>query len=157
MVIRVLSSISTYVWRQFFFPQHPSGLIQRDLQLVACRYVATLPCRLIWDSSHCAELANTSREQSGCKLPSIQVLPTVLEIFHVKPDFYFHSQDVLLLLSCSVGHSLVVSDSLWLHGLYPIRLLCPWNFPGKNNGVGLPFPSPGDLPDPGIKPASPAL
>ena len=30
--------------------------------------------------------------------------------------------------------------------------LCPWNFPGKD--TGLPFPPPGDLPDPGIKPAS---
>ena len=30
-------------------------------------------------------------------------------------------------------------------------------FRGKNTGVGLPFPSPGDLPNPGIKPASPVL
>ena len=37
------------------------------------------------------------------------------------------------------------------------RLLCPWDSPGKSTGVGLPFPSPGDLPDPGIKPRSPAL
>ena len=29
--------------------------------------------------------------------------------------------------------------------------------PGKNTGVGLPFPSPGGLPDPGIKLESPAL
>ena len=29
---------------------------------------------------------------------------------------------------------------------------CPWNFPGKNTGVGC--PPPGDLPDPGIEPAS---
>ena len=36
--------------------------------------------------------------------------------------------------SCSV-----VSDSLWPHGLYPARLLCPWNFPGKNIGVGCHF------------------
>ena len=34
-------------------------------------------------------------------------------------------------------------------------LLCPWDFPGKSNG--LPFPSPGDLPDPEIEPGSPAL
>ena len=33
-------------------------------------------------------------------------------------------------LSCSV-----MSDSLWLHGLYPSRLLCLWNFPGKITGV----------------------
>ena len=25
------------------------------------------------------------------------------------------------------------------HGLQPMRLLCPWNFPGKNTGVGCPF------------------
>ena len=30
-------------------------------------------------------------------------------------------------------------------------------FPGKNAGVGLPCPSPADLPDPGIEPESPAL
>ena len=37
------------------------------------------------------------------------------------------------------------------HGL-PTRLLCPWDFPGKNTGVGLSFPSPRDLPDPEIEP-----
>ena len=31
---------------------------------------------------------------------------------------------------------LVMSDSLWPHGLQPARLLCPWDFPGKNTGVG---------------------
>ena len=30
----------------------------------------------------------------------------------------------------------VISDSLWLHGLQPARLFCPWNSPGKNTGVG---------------------
>ena len=30
----------------------------------------------------------------------------------------------------------VVSDSLPPHGLQPTRLLCPWDFPGKNMGVG---------------------
>ena len=29
----------------------------------------------------------------------------------------------------------------------PTRFLCPWDFPGKS---GLPFPSPGGLPNPGI-------
>ena len=31
---------------------------------------------------------------------------------------------------------LVVADSSWPHGLQPTRLLCPWDFPGKSNGVG---------------------
>ena len=29
-----------------------------------------------------------------------------------------------------------MSGSLLPHGLYPARLLCPWNFPDKNTGVG---------------------
>ena len=33
----------------------------------------------------------------------------------------------------------------------------PEDFPGKNTGVGLPFPSPGALANPGIQPRSPAL
>ena len=47
----------------------------------------------------------------------------------------------------------VVSDSLRPHDLQPERLLCPWDSPGKN-WSGLPFPSLGDLPDPGITPTS---
>ena len=50
-----------------------------------------------------------------------------------------------------------MSSSLQPHGLEPTRLLHPWNFPGKNTGVGCQEGSPGDLPDPGIKPRSPAL
>ena len=34
-----------------------------------------------------------------------------------------------------VSHS-VMSDSLRPHGLYPTRLLCPWDSPGKNTGEG---------------------
>ena len=30
----------------------------------------------------------------------------------------------------------VVSNSLWPDGLQPTRLLCPWDSPGKNTGVG---------------------
>ena len=35
----------------------------------------------------------------------------------------------------SVNRS-VVSDSLWPHGLEPTRLLCSWDSPSKNTGVG---------------------
>ena len=38
------------------------------------------------------------------------------------------------------------------HRLYATKLLCPW----QEYWNGLPFPSPGDLPDPGIEPISPA-
>ena len=33
----------------------------------------------------------------------------------------------------------VMSDSLWPHGLGPIRFLCPWDFPGKSAGVDCHF------------------
>ena len=39
----------------------------------------------------------------------------------------------------------------------PARLLCPWNYLGKNTGVGSHFLSPGDLPNRFIEPRSPAL
>ena len=42
-----------------------------------------------------------------------------------------------------------------MHGISQAGIL---DFPGKNTeGNGLPFPSPGHLPDPGIEPGSPAL
>ena len=44
-----------------------------------------------------------------------------------------------------------MSNSLQSHGLDS-----PWNSPGQNTGVML-FPSPGDLPNPGIKPRSPTM
>ena len=40
------------------------------------------------------------------------------------------------------------------YGLEPSRLLCPWNSPGKNTAVGCHALLQGNLPDPGIEPAS---
>ena len=37
------------------------------------------------------------------------------------------------------------------------QALCPWGFSRQEYWSGLPFPSPGDLPKPGIEPASPAV
>ena len=39
--------------------------------------------------------------------------------------------------ACQVAS--VVSDSVRPHGLQPTRLLCPWDSPGKNTGVGCHF------------------
>ena len=39
----------------------------------------------------------------------------------------------------------------------PARLLCPWDSPRQEYWSGLPFPSPGDLPDTGIEPGFPVL
>ena len=56
---------------------------------------------------------------------------------------------------CVYYHS-VISDSLWPHGL--AHQAPPFmGFPRQEYWSKLPFPSPWDLPDPGIEPRSPAL
>ena len=47
---------------------------------------------------------------------------------------------------------LVMSDSVWPCGLWPTRLLCPWNSPGKNTGVGSCFLFQGIFPTQGWNP-----
>ena len=51
-------------------------------------------------------------------------------------------------LTHSQSHS-NVSDSLRPHGLQPAKLLCPWDFPGKNTGVGFHFLLQGIFSNPG--------
>ena len=46
----------------------------------------------------------------------------------------FHDHDVITYM-CTSTHS-VVSKSWKAYGLWPARLLCPWNSPGRNTGVG---------------------
>ena len=48
------------------------------------------------------------------------------------------------MLSCSV-----MPNSLQPRGLYPTRLLCPWDFSGKNAGVGCHFLLQGIFPNQG--------
>ena len=51
------------------------------------------------------------------------------------PEASKQQQSTDVTLSESASHS-VTSSSLWPHGLRPTRLLCPWNYPGKNVGMG---------------------
>ena len=48
-----------------------------------------------------------------------------------------------------------VSNFLQPHGLYPSRLLCPWNSPGKNTGVGSQSLLQGIFPTQGLNPGLP--
>ena len=51
-----------------------------------------------------------------------------------------------------------VLNHIWLfcnHGTIAYQAPLSMDFPGKNTGVGLPFPSAGDLLNPGIAPTSP--
>ena len=62
-----------------------------------------------------------------------------------------HTREGNGLVPCESESHSVMPDSLQPHGLYR-----PWNSPGQNTGVGSLFLPPGDLPNPGIKPRSPA-
>ena len=73
-----------------------------------------------------------------------------------RPTLWFKISRLRCKFSPSVSHS-VVPDSLQPHGLQSTRLLCPWDFPGKDTGVGCHFPSLGDHPNSGIQPGFPAL
>ena len=52
---------------------------------------------------------------------------------------------------CVLSYS-AVSDCLAPHGLYPARLLCPWDFPGNITGVGCHFLLQGIFPTEGLNP-----
>ena len=58
----------------------------------------------------------------------------------------------LLLFSCSV-----MSDSFAITWTVTHQAPLSMGFPRQDYWNGLPFPSPGDLPNPGIDPASPAV
>ena len=63
--------------------------------------------------------------------------------------------EVLLVHACYVTS--VVSDPWQCYGLQPARLLCPWDPPGKNTGVGCHALLQGHLPDAGTEPTHSAL
>ena len=73
---------------------------------------------------------------SGQLGPVDQIQPTLqmLQSSQAKNRFYIFKQLEKQKCSCSV-----MSDSLQPHGLYPARLLHPWDFPGKNSVVGCHF------------------
>ena len=78
-----------------------------------------------------------------CVIPFIYIIitweisehqPKTSEVTYVCKDLHVY---VLLLVLC-----LVVKLCLMLlqpHGLQPTRLHCPWDFPGKNTGLGCRF------------------
>ena len=86
----------------------------------------------------------TSRLQRICKL----AIPTPSEsrILTIS-SAPFTWDDLRVSLPCSIPGPMqrqwqscsVRSDSLRPHRLYPTWLLCAWNFPGKNTGVGCHF------------------
>ena len=61
-----------------------------------------------------------------------------------------------LVFQRAAGSCLVAKSCLTLVSL-PARLLCPWDFPGKNTRMGCHFLLQGNLPNLGVEPGSLAL
>ena len=78
------------------------------------------------------------------------------QLWTLVPEFWPESlklKEFILTEESEVKATLAQScPTLRPRGLKPPRLLCPWDSPGKNTGVGCHF-----LPDPGTEPGSPTL
>ena len=77
-------------------------------------------------------------------------------IYELKNSVWLYYFKTSFILECSLIWLLLFSR-FRLHGLYPSRLLCPWDVQGKIIRVGCHFLLRGGLPSPGIKLSSPAL
>ena len=66
---------------------------------------------------------------------TLLVIRTLKECWWMITNSFHGGRGSLLSLPVCQAAS-VVSDSLRPRGLRPTRLLCPWNSPGKNAGVG---------------------
>ena len=107
---------------------------------VDCHFL--LQCMKVKSESEVAQSCPTLHDPMDCSLAGSSVhgifQVRVLEwgaITFSKTTITNHSPSLWVSeWSCSV-----VSDSLQPYGLYPTRLLRPWDFPGKNTGVGWHF------------------
>ena len=73
---------------------------------------------------------------SSVHSPCSPLSPRVLVYRWLLGNQWFKSALVIAVVVCSRS---VESDSVQPRGLEPTGLLCPWDFPGKNTGVGCHF------------------
>ena len=84
---------------------------------------------------------------SSTGMPSPPLALFIVMLFIPSPS------DLICMCACVLSHFSCVKlcVTAWLQ---PTRLLCSWGFSGQEYWCGLLCPPPGDLPNPGIKPAS---
>ena len=63
----------------------------------------------------------------------------------------------LLIMTLLCAYSLIHVQLFVIQWIVASQVSCPWGFSRQEYWSGQPFPSPGYLPNPGIKPRSPAL
>ena len=100
-----------------------------------------------WVTIICLSFINISN--IFCHKPSL-LFHFWLTCYSTKYGYLYMSQDSHCVCCAQLFSHVWLFVTLWT---ITTRLLCPWDFPGS----GVSFPSPGDLPDPVIKPWYPAL
>ena len=82
--------------------------------------------------------ASASPSNEYSRLISLKIQVSIFPQTPPHPGCHITLSRVACAVQCVGGcvSRLVVSNSLQPHGLQPARLLCPWNSPGKNTGVG---------------------
>ena len=102
--------------------------------LTKLRCLQFAPAWVLWLFSPALAAAGENwTESAPHPRPSFAAPPAGEPVSPGELEFSLWKGNPFSLIVC-VSHS-VVSDSLRPHELYPARLLCPWNSPGKNTGV----------------------
>ena len=103
------------------------------LKIWRCKSGSTIRCTMILESIR--ETMRIAIQTSVLAFACILWMPQLVN--NTTQNFFQNSLTVYYLyVKKSENESLsVMSDSLWLQGLQPTRLLCPWNSLSKNTGV----------------------
>ena len=75
-----------------------------------------------------------TKKLDPCQQHTLDIMTQVLYYF-IFFCGYQEQPTICMCVSCSI-----MSNSLRFHGLWPTRLSCPWNSPGKDIGLGSHFP-----------------
>ena len=121
------------------------------LLLITYLYVPTW--QQVWISHSILSIKGQNKNHNHVKYwsyPTLHCHFHMTEIFHQLYSIKDRSWSLVttLFFACVC---LVTQSWLRLHGLYPARLLCPWNLPGKNTGVGCHALLQGIFPTQGLK------
>ena len=103
----------------------------------------------VWNKIEGSWEAYTQRSLNATSFP-----PWLLQwLFFSNKGWNMCSEEYIYECVCSVAESCLTLATPWTIGHQAVLSM---GFPRQEYGSGLPFPSPRDLPDPGIKPMSPA-
>ena len=141
----VLSTV--FVEKTILYPviYSDSSLVINHLTTCMCVYFRThsmliaTPLQYCPDSFHLIEVLKSSSINSPTLFLFIKVVFTILLYFRISCQFLQKEKKGILGFRLGWCVRSVMFDSLGSHELQSARLLCPWNFPGKNTAAGCPF------------------